>query len=193
MRPGGEALGGAPGPESGFHQRDPADGVAHKGHSQRAQSQSGEQYHEGQIRGFGAVHHPDEAPRPWVLVSVVTEVEEGQQGYKQGQEPDEGKSHFRPRCGHQASVQQRHGDAQAALRSHGAAQKKWAQAKKHHAASQKLTGGIWIVRIPLEAGSHVVGGAGARRVSTQDQRARDNMSSQIRGHKRAGKEQEGGL
>uniref|UniRef100_A0A3P9LK80 Uncharacterized protein n=1 Tax=Oryzias latipes TaxID=8090 RepID=A0A3P9LK80_ORYLA len=148
-----------------------------------AQSQRREQYHVGQIRGFGAMHHPDEAPRPWVLVS----------GHEQGQEPDDGKRHFRPRSGQQASVQQRHGDAQAAFRSHGTAQKKWAQTKKHHAASQKLTGGIWIVWVPLEAEGPVVGRARARGVSTQNQGSGDDMSGQICGHKRAGKEQKSGL
>lgn len=189
MRPGREALRAGLLPHPGSDERDPADGVAHEGQSQRAEGQAREEHHEGQVCGRGVLHHPDEAPRPWVLVCVVAQVEERQQGHAEGQEPDHGEGYFGPGCGDQAGVQQRLGDAQAPLRRHGTAQEERAQAEKHQAAPQKLTGGVGVRRVTLKR----VVTPGARRVPPEYQRSRDDVSRQIRGHQGAGEEQEGGL
>lgn len=172
-------------PEPGPRQRHPADGVTHQRHRQRGKTQSGEQSHEYHILLPGVVEHINEAPGARVLVGVRAQIEARQHGHEQSRQPDESQAELRAGFGDPGRVQQRPGDAQAALSSHGAAHEERAQAKEHHAAPQELT--------HLVRGGRVLGVRVSGDVEPQDQGPGNHMADEVRDHQRGGEQEERGF
>lgn len=182
MGPGRAVAAGLP-PEPSQHQRQPADGVAHQGHGQRSQAQSGEHGHERHVPLVGAVEHVDETPRPRLLVRVGAHLEARQHGHAQRCQPDGRQAALGPGLGHQARVQQRPGDAQAAFGRHGAAQEERAQSEEHHAAAQELAHRVRGVQVRLRV----------RQVEPENQSAQNDVAQEVGGDQGGGEQQEGGL
>ncbi|TNN49938.1 hypothetical protein EYF80_039875 [Liparis tanakae] len=181
----GRVMGARLPPEPSQHQRQSADGVARQRHGQRGQTQSGEQRHQRQIRLLSVTEHLDETPGPRVLIGVGAQLEARQHGHAQSRQPDEGQAHLRAGFGDQRRVQQRLGDAQAALGRHGAAHEERTKAKEDHAAAQELTHGVRVLE--------VLGGSASGEVEPEHQGAGDHVAEEVRDHQGPGEQQERGL
>lgn len=172
-------------PEPGQHQGQSAYGVAHQRPGQRRQAQSGKQHHESDVHVPGVVEHVNEAPGARELIGVRAQAQAGQEGHAQGHQPDGRQADLGPRLGDEGRVQQRLGDAQAALGGHGAAQEERAQAKEHHASSQELAHDVGRVE--------VFGIDALVAVEAENQDAGNQVAHEIRDHQGRGEEEERGL
>lgn len=172
-------------PESSQHQRQSADGVTHQGHSQRGQAQSRKQHHKRHVHLPGVVEHVDKTPGARLLIRVRAQLKARQHGHTQSCQPDDGQADLGASFGDQGWVQQRLGDAQAPLCSHGTAHKERTQAKEHHAATQELA--HIVSRVEVIA-LHTL-----RQVQPKNQSTRNHMAQEVCDHQGGGKQEERGL
>lgn len=158
--------------------------VADDGDQQGQQPQHGEHQRWQHVAPVLWFLHVEEAPAPGALDHVGPLQQHRQQGHQGGEQPGDSQQPLHVVGSQHRGVEDRPGDADAALHRHGAAQEQGAQAEEHHACPEDNTqGAVGVECLPFFVGA----------VDEKHQGAIDEVTQQVCHHQAAGKEQEGRL